>query len=53
MSYRTVFYDNDAVFGNVDPGAYQLFTISVNNLSKLLEMKKTDKYEDFYRDFYQ
>ncbi len=53
LKYLNVLFDNDQVFGNVSPDNYQLFAISVNNLSTLLIQKKTDLYEDFYRGFYK
>lgn len=53
LQYRNVLYDNDAVFGQIPPDAYKLFVISVNNMPQLITLKKTDSYEDFYRQFYQ
>ena len=53
LQYSSLFYNHDDVFGNVSPDAYQLYVISVNNLPLLLTQKKTDQYEDFYRDFYK
>ncbi len=53
LQYSSLLYNHDDVFGNVSPDAYQLYVISVNNLPLLLTQKKTDQYEDFYRDFYK
>ncbi len=53
LQYSTTIYDNDNIFGNVNHDAYKLFSISANNLPTLLGQKKTDLYEDFYRNFYQ
>ncbi len=53
LQYSSLFNNNDDVFGNVNTDAYQIYVISVNNLSLLLKLKATDKYEDFYRDFYR
>ncbi len=53
LSYYSLLYDHDDVFGNVSPDAYKLYVISVNNLSTLLSEKKTQDYEDFYRNFYR
>lgn len=53
MQYYAALYDNDDVFGNVSNDAYQLYTVSVNNLPTLLKEKKTVDYEDFFRKFYK
>ena len=53
LSYSTTLYDNDEVYVNTNPDAYQQYVISVNNLPTLLQQKKTDEYEDFYRNFYR
>jgi tetratricopeptide (TPR) repeat protein len=53
LSYSSLLYDHDDVFGNVAPEAYQLYVISVNNFAALLAEKKTADYEDFYRSFYK
>ena len=53
LTYSSLLYNHDDVFGNVSTDAYKLYVISVNNLPLLLTQKKTDQYEDFYRDFYK
>ena len=53
LSYTNALYDSDEVFGNQAADAYQLYAISVNNISELLKQKKTDDYQDFYRSFYK
>ena len=53
MQYLTTLYDNDAVFGSESNDTYQLYAISVNNLSTFLKEKKTVDYEDFFRKFYK
>ncbi len=53
MQYYSTLYDNDDVFGNVSNETYQLYAISVNNLSAFLKEKKTEDYEDFFRKFYK
>ena len=53
LDYSTLLYNHDDVFGNISTDAYQLFVISVNNLPTLLNKKKTEEYEDFYRGFYR
>ncbi len=53
LSYSNHVYDNDDIFGNLNPDSYQQYVISVNNLPALMQEKKTDKYEDFYRMFYR
>jgi tetratricopeptide (TPR) repeat protein len=53
LAYNNVLYDNDDVFGNTDPASYQEYVVSVNNLPVLMTQKKTDEYEDFYRNFYK
>jgi hypothetical protein len=53
LQYSNAVYDNDNIFGNVNHDAYKLFPISVNNLPTLLNLKNTESYEDFYRNFYQ
>lgn len=53
LQYYSLLYDNDDVFGQVNPDAYQLYVISVNNLPTILREKKTNEYEDFYRGFYR
>jgi tetratricopeptide (TPR) repeat protein len=53
LAYNSILYDNDAVYGNINPDAYKEFVISENNLPELLKQKKTDEYDDFYRSFYK
>jgi hypothetical protein len=53
MQYADAVYDNDNIFGNVNHEEYKLYSISVNNLPELLTQKKTDDYENFYRNFYR
>ncbi len=53
LDYNSLLDNHDEVFGNVSTEAYQLFVISVNNLPIVLKQKKTDQYEDFYRQFYK
>jgi len=53
LSYNSLLYDNDEVYGNLDPDTYQEFVVSANNLPELLNQKKTADYEDFYRTFYR
>jgi tetratricopeptide (TPR) repeat protein len=53
LQYTAAVYDNDNIFGNVNHDAYRLYAISINNLPTLLQQKKTEDYEDFYRGLYQ
>ncbi len=53
LEYFSLFYDNDEIFIHVNPDAYEMYAISVNNLPMLLTQKKTDKYDDFYRGLYK
>ena len=53
LQYSSLLNNHDEVFGNVSTEAYQIYVVSVNNLSLLLRLKATDQYEDFYRDFYR
>ncbi len=53
LEYNTHMYNNDEVYGNINPNSYQQFVISVNNYPALIGEKKTDEYENFYRSFYQ
>lgn len=53
LSYNSHLYDNDEVYGNLNPDSYQQYVISVNNFAALMREKNTNKYEDFYRMFYR
>ena len=53
FQYSSLLNNHDEVFGNISTDAYQIYVVSVNNLSLLLRLKATDQYEDFYRDFYR
>ncbi len=53
LDYYRALYDNDEVFGNLSTDNYQQYVISVNNFPELLQQKKTDLYEDFFRNFYK
>ena len=53
LAYNSLLYDNDEVYGNLDPDSYQEFVISANNLAALVREKKTSDYDTFYRTFYR
>ena len=53
LSYNTMMYDNDDVYGNVSTDNYFQYVISANNLPELIRQMKTEEYEDFYRNFYR
>jgi len=53
LDYSNHLYNNDEVFGNINPNSYEQFVISVNNYPALLREKKTDDYDTFYRSFYK
>jgi outer membrane protein assembly factor BamD (BamD/ComL family) len=53
LSYHTMLYDNDDVYGNIDPESYQQYPVSENNYPELLRQKKFTDYEDFFRLFYK
>jgi hypothetical protein len=53
MRYNDHLYNNDDVYGNINPDGYKQFAISANNLPELLKQKKTDEYEEFFRSFYK
>ncbi len=53
VEYYNGLYDNDEVYGNLNPNAYQQFIISANNFSSFLNEKKLDDYYDFYSHFYK
>jgi tetratricopeptide (TPR) repeat protein len=53
LAYHSHLYDNDDVYGNVNPTEYKQFVISANNLAEVFKQKKTDEYEDFFRQFYK
>ena len=53
MAYHSHLYDNDEVYGNVNPAEYKQFVISANNLAEIFKQKKTDEYEEFFRQFYK
>ena len=53
LSYNSHLYDNDEVYGNLNPDSYQQYVISANNFAALMREKNTNKYEDFYRMFYR
>jgi tetratricopeptide (TPR) repeat protein len=53
LQYTSLLFDNDDVFVHVNPDAYELYAVSVNNLPTLLTQKKTDKYDEFYRGVYK
>ena len=53
MDYFNGVYDNDEVYGNVNPNAYQQFVISSNNFISFIKQKKLDEYYDFYSHFYK
>lgn len=53
QAYNTHLFDNDEVYGNMDPNSYSQYVISANNFPSLIREKKADTYEDFYRMFYK
>lgn len=53
LEYNSNLFDNDEVYGNTSTDNYQEYVISVNNYSELVRQKKTDLYEDFFRNFYK
>ncbi len=53
LEYFNGVYDNDEVYGNLNPNAYQQFIISSNNFATFISQKKLDEYYDFYAHFYK
>ncbi|MCX6290708.1 MAG: tetratricopeptide repeat protein [Bacteroidetes bacterium] len=53
LEYHNGLNDNDEVYGNLDPVAYQQFIISSNNFAAFIGEKKLDVYYDFFRSFYK
>ncbi len=53
VEYSNGLYDNDEVYGNLNPNAYQQFIISANNFPAFIREKKLDDYYDFYSHFYK
>ena len=47
LTYSSLLYNHDDVFGNVSTDAYKLYVISVNNLPLLLEQKKNRSVRRF------
>lgn len=53
LSYNSHLYNNDEVFGNLNPDAYKERVISINNFPEVIRQKKLDEYDDFYLHFYK
>ena len=53
MSYSAMLYDNDEVYGNLNPDSYQHIIIAVQNYVTLMKDRKLAEYMDFYNRFYK
>lgn len=53
LIYAALLFNNDDVYGNLNPGSYQQLLISVNNYSALIKDRKLSDYLDFYNTFYK
>jgi tetratricopeptide (TPR) repeat protein len=53
VNYNNGLLDNDEVYGNLNPDAYQEFIVSANNFTNFVKQKKIDEYLDFYGKFYK
>jgi tetratricopeptide (TPR) repeat protein len=53
MEYYNGLHDNDEVFGNLNPEAYDQFVLSTNNFASFVREKKLADYLDFFLHFYK
>ncbi len=53
LEYYNGMNDNDEVYGNLNPEAYQQFIISTNNFDSFIRERKLNDYLDFFRQFYK